>query len=229
FGLGMILIFFLPGYAITRLFFTDRVDFDLFMLLSIGLSVISSMIIATGLALAGVLTLQSSLSALLGITLIALMADKMRHHTNRKFEVEIKKPRKEDVDPVIAIGIAFGTVLIAIFAYLLVTANPPSTTHIILMSEDGGTDLPANGTVGISLNFTFEVMNGEGRQAEFSVQTFVNGTMMNEVVMMMENEENHTLSLNATPYDSGYQQIMVKVYIDDQYYGELHFWVNVLP
>lgn len=228
FALGLLLLFFLPGYAIARLVFMGRVGLDLFLLLSIGLSVITAMLAATGLALLGILTQDSSIITLVGITLIALMADRVAHHGNRKFEVELSMPKKEDLDPVVATGIAFGIVLILVFSYIILTAKPLSTTYVALLSEDMDLNLPENATVGDEVGFILQLKNGEGRDASFRVEIYVNETMQTQLVYALENGENGTYPLNATMLVPGYQKIEMKVYIDDVYYREVHFWINVV-
>ena len=228
FALGLLLLFFLPGYAIARLVFLGKVKLDLFLLLSIGLSVITAMLAATGLALMGVLTQDSSIIALVGITLIALMADRLAHHGNRKFEVVFSMPKKEDFDPIVTVGIAFGIVLILVFSFIILTTNPPPTTYVALLSEDMDLNLPKNATVGDKVNFTLQLKNGEGRDASFKVEIYINQTMQAQFVYPLEDDENGTYLLNATMLVPGYQKIEMKVYIDDVYYREVHFWINVV-
>ena len=121
FAFAIALVFFLPGYALTRAIFDRKLKIDLFLLLSIGLSVVSTMIIALMLALVGVLTMESSLVILVGLTIISLLIDKISHKENRKFEIEIVRPTMKDLDPVIAVAIAFGLILIGIFGFIILT------------------------------------------------------------------------------------------------------------
>lgn len=228
FVLGLLLLFFLPGYAITRLAFHGRVKLDMFVLLSIGISVISAMLTSAALAIIGILTQESSIVSLVGITLVALMADKILHHENRRFDVEFSMPKKEDIDPITAVGIAFGIVLILIFSFILVTTRPPSTTYIALMSENMDLDLPKSAAVGDRVNFTLQLKNGEGRDATFRVEIYANETKEAQFSYNLDDGENGTYMLNVTVLNPGYQKIMVKVYIDDVYYRELHFWINVV-
>ena len=228
FVLGLLLLFFLPGYAIARLAFHERVKLDMFVLLSIGISVVTAMLASAALAIIGILTQDSSIVSLIGITLVALMADKILHHENRRFDVEFSMPKKEDIDPITAVGIAFGIVLILIFSYIIVTTHPPSTTYIALMSEDMDLNLPRNATVGDKVNFALQLKNGEGRDATFRVEIYANETREAQFSYDLDNGENGTYLLNATMLEPGYQKISIKVYIDDVYYRELHFWVNVV-
>jgi len=228
FVLGLLLLFFLPGYALTRLVFHERVKSDMFVLLSIALSVLSAMLISVGLALAGILTQEVSIISLVGLTVVALMADKILHHENRKFDLELSMPRKEDLDPIILAGIVFGIVLILIFTYVLVTTHPPSTTYIALMSENMDLKLPKNASVGERVNFTLMLKNGEGHNASFRVEIYFNLTKESQLTCHLRDGENRTFLLNATMLEPGFQKISVKVYIDGVYYRELHFWVNVV-
>jgi uncharacterized membrane protein len=228
FVFAAILFFFLPGYALTRVIFHEEVGFDLFLLLSIGLSVVSAMIIALVLAMLGVLTMESSLVSLVGVTIIALLIDRIDHSENRRFEIEIVPPTRRDFDPVIAVAIAFGLILIGIFGFIILTTHPPSTTHVFIKDP---ADLPRNLTIGNAVNITIQVYNGEGGAAQFGVavnETNVTGIGSLSYVSSMANSETKDFSFSFTPMTVGYQQFRIEVTIDGKYYGEVHFWVNVV-
>jgi len=228
FVFAVILFFFLPGYALTRLIFHKEVGFDLFLLLSIGLSVVTAMIIALVLAILGVLTVESSLVSLVGVTIIALLIDKVDNSENRKFEIEIVPPTKEDIDPVIAVAIAFALILIGIFGYILLTTHPPSTTHAFIKDP---TDLPTNLTLGNAINITIQVYNGEGEGAQFGVavnETNVTGIGSLSYISAMADDETKDFSFSFIPTTAAYQQFRIEITIDGRYYGEVHFWVNVV-
>jgi uncharacterized membrane protein len=228
FVFAVLLFFFLPGYALTRAIFHDALKFDLFLLLSIGLSVVSAMIIALVLAIMGVLTVDSSLVCLVGVTIIALLIDRIDHSENRTFEIEIVPPTKGDFDPVIAVAIAFGLILIGIFGFIILTTHPPSTTHVFIKDP---TDLPKNLTIGNAINITVQVYNGEGGAAQFGVavnETNVTGIGSLSYISSMTNNETKDFSFSFIPTTVGYQQFRIEVTIDGKYYGEVHFWVNVV-
>jgi len=232
----VLFLFFLPGYALSRLIFRRELEFEVFLLSSIAMSVVASMLIATGLALSPIrLTQESVLVSLVGLTFFALLAGYLRMDENRKYEVDIQLPKKEDVDPVIAVAIAFGLVLAGVFAFLIITAHPPSDTHINLLSQNGDDDMPANATVGSMVNFTVVMKNGEGRSAEFRVQIFnntelYNGTESPENTYVASMDDNDTVqqSFGLIFSEQGQQKVEARVFIDGEFYGELHFWVSVL-
>jgi uncharacterized membrane protein len=228
FAFAIALVFFLPGYALTRAFFNKGGGFDLFLLLSIGLSVVSTMIIALVLAILGVLTMGSSLVSLVGVTIIALLIDRIDHKENRRFEIEIVRPTMKDIDPVIAVAIAFGLILIGIFGFIILTTHPPSTTHVFIKDP---ADLPKNLTLGNAVNITIQVYNGEGGAAQFGVavnETNVTGVGSLSYISPMANYETKDFSFSFIPTTVGYQQFRIEVTIDGKYYGEVHFWVNVV-
>lgn len=237
FALALLLLFFLPGYALTRLFFGRDLKLDMFILISIGTSLLATILIAFALALTVRLTTESALASLLTLTLGALIFDRLRHPQNRKIEVEIVRPKKEDIDPIVGTALAFGIIVAAAFAYLIITAEHPSRTHIILMSTDDDDNLPWNGTVGELIDFRLELMNGDGQIADFRVEIFVgesqsefyvDDVLQNEFMTTLENMEKEAFNLSVSPTVPGDQQIMVKVYIDGEYYNEVHFWVSVV-
>ena len=228
FVFAIALVFFLPGYALTRAIFDREMQIDFFLLLSIGLSVVTTMIIALVLALLGVLTLGSSLVSLVGLTIIALLIDRIDHKENNRYEIEIVRPTRGDFDPVIAVAIAFGLILIGIFGFIILTTHPPSTTHVFIKDP---ADLPRNLTIGNAVNITIQVYNGEGGAAQFGVavnETNVTGIGSLSYVSSMANSETKDFSFSFTPMTVGYQQFRIEVTIDGKYYGEVHFWVNVV-
>jgi uncharacterized membrane protein len=228
FVFAVALVFFLPGYALTRAIFDRGLQIDFFLLLSIGLSVVSTMIIALGLALLGVLTLETILVLQVGLTIIALLIDRIDHKENRRFEVEIVRPTMKDIDPVIAVVIAFSLILIGIFGFIILTTHPPSTTHVFIKDP---ADLPTNLTLGNAINITIQVHNGEGGAAQFGIavnEANVTGIGPLSCVSSLENNETKDFSFSLTPTTVGYQQFRIEVTIDGKYYGEVHFWVNVV-
>ena len=232
----VLFLFFLPGYALSKLIFRRDLEFEVFLLSSIAISVVASILIATGLALSPIrLTQQSVIMSLVGLTIFALLAGYLRSDENRKYEVDIQLPKKEDVDPVIAVAIAFGLVLAGVFAYLIITTQPPSDTHIYLLSQNGDDNMPTNATVGSVVNFTVIMKNGEGRSAIFMVKIFINDelynatvTSENSFVASMDDNETVRHDFNIVFTELGRQKVEARVFIDEKSYGELHFWVSAL-
>jgi len=227
--------FFLPGYAISRLLFRHNQELDVFILSSIAISVVMTILIALGLAISPVgLQQQSILVSFVGLTFAALVADYITRSENRQYEIEFLLPKREDVDPVIAVAIAFGLVLTSIFAYLIITTHPPSDTSINFISENGDDVMPTNATVGSSVDFTIVIKNGEGRSAEFLVQifnnsAFYNGTASadNSYSAFMDDDETVQHGFNLFFSELGEQKIEARIYIDNEFYGEIHFWIDV--
>jgi uncharacterized membrane protein len=236
FVLMILFLFFLPGYALTKLIFRRELELEVFILSSIALSVVASVLIASGLAVSPIkLTQQSVLVSLVGVTLVALLAAYLRMGDNRRYELEIQMPKREDVDPVIAVAIAFGLVLAGIFAYLIITANPPTNTSINLLSQNGDDDMPSDAAVGNTVNFTVVMKNGEGHGAEFRVQVFNNSNLYegtenpeNTFDASMDDNETVQRDFSLVFSEQGQQKVEARVFIDGEFYGELHFWVNVL-
>jgi uncharacterized membrane protein len=228
FTFAVVLFFFLPGYALTRMIFDKDLAFDFFMLMSIGLSVVLVMLISLMLAMLGALSAESALVCLVGMTIVALLIDRIEHSENRRYEIEIMRPKKEDLDPVIAVAIAFGLVLIGIFGYIILTTHPPSTTHAFI--KDPGL-LPKNLTLGNAINVTVQVLNGEGAGAQFGIMvnsTNISGVGQTSFTSDLSDGETKDFNLTFTPTTTGYQQFKIEIRIDGRYYGEVHFWVNVV-
>jgi len=236
FALMVLFLFFLPGYALTKLVFRRELEFDVFLLSSIGISVVASTLVATGLAMSPIkLTQESMLASLVVLTFAALAGAYIRMGENRKYELDIQMPKKEDIDPVVAVAIAFGLVLAGIFAYLIITANPPSDTQINLLSEFGDDNMPSDVSVGGMLNFSVTMKNGEGHSAEFEVQIFnnsylYNGAEASENTYTASMGDNETIQHDFSMVfdETGRQKVEARVSIDGEFYGEVHFWVDVV-
>lgn len=235
FALMIPFLLFLPGYAVTRLLFNKKLDLDLFILTSIALSVVSSIIIGLILAVTPIglsqITLLASVTAL---TFAAFVLDIYRHRENRHFEIVVLAPRKEDVDPVIAVAIAFGLVLIGIFSYIIVTTHPPSNTSVNLLSDAGDATMPNHATVGEDVNFTVVMKNGEGRVAEFKVMIYNNSALyngtespQNSYAATLDDRQTVERDFIVSFSVAGEQEVQARVFIDGEFYGELHFKVNV--
>jgi len=229
-------IFFLPGYAMTRLFFSRGLEMDMFILTSMGLSVVSTVLIAMILSITPIgMSQLTVLIAISGLTFIGFIADTWLHRENRRFEIDIAMPKKEDVDPVIAVSIAFGLVLIGIFSYIIFTTHPPTDTMINLLSENGDIRLPNNATVGSDVNFTVVMKNGEGRGAEFKLMVYNNSALYNgtesadnSYTVTLEDDETVERDFSLAFSEAGEQDIEARVFIDGEFYGELHFHVDIL-
>jgi uncharacterized membrane protein len=238
FPLAVIVIFFIPGYALSRLIFGRDLKMDMFILISIGISLLASILIALSLAISPIgLTQESALASLLGVTLLALLLDKIRHRENARIEIEIIMPKRSEVDPVLVTVIVFCIIVTGAFAVYILTSEQPTRTHVILMSDELDDNLPNNCTLGDYVRFKVELMNGEGGAANFRLELFVNGTesdfrigkyIVDTYTLPLENLQTKLLDVSVSPTDPGEQMIRVDFYIDDEYYGELHFWVNVL-
>jgi uncharacterized membrane protein len=227
--------FFLPGFAITRLIFRKNLEFDVLLLTSIALSVIVSIALAAAMLLTPIgLSQIGILIAIVAVTLISFVLGMLMRKENRQFEIELKMPKNEDIDPIVAVAIAFGFVLIGAFAYIIATTHAPSTTNVYLISERGTLQMPSNVSVGSTVNFTVVMVNGEGSAAEFEVRIFNNTKLYNTTESSINTfttslDDNETVEhdFSLTFDAAGEQLIEARISINGTYYGTLHFWVDI--
>lgn len=228
--------FFLPGYALTRLIFRKSLEFDVLLLTSVALSVIVSIALAAVMLLTPIgLSQIGILVAIVAVTLVSLALEMLMRKENRQFEIELKMPKREDIDPVVAVAIAFGLVLIGAFAYIIATTHAPSTTNVYFLSESDTLQMPTNASVGATVNFTVVMTNGEGSAAEFEVQIFNNTKLynatespVNTFTVSLDDNETVEHDFSVIFYATGEQLIEARVSINGALYGTLHFSVDIL-
>ena len=237
---GVPLMFFIPGFAVVRLFFRKGTPAEARFVLSMGLSLLVVILLGLALVLTPVgLTTDSTRASLIVFTLAAVAIETFWLRADRpgtENGPEEKSTPPERMDKVVAAMLATALVVSGISLGLIVTADRPSRTYFALTDSNGMVVANTTYYVGQNITLIAHTMNGEdgGRtfimsaygldSYDFSTQTFNRTLERNEVW-------NQTVVFNLTL--AGYFRLDFDLYIAEgdlppYLYGNLHLWIRVL-
>ena len=237
---GMLLMFFIPGFAVTRIFFWKGTSIEEKFALSLGLSIIVVIILALILVLTPISLYSNSTRASLvvfAIGAVALEMLKNRKGTkDEKTEVQTRVEKTETfkLDKVVAVMIATALVVSGICLALIITAEYPSRTYFAL-TEDGSANINSTRELGSTITLTIEMHNGEDGTMVFSMESF--GSNMSDEAHVWYNQtmsEGETCETDVSFVldQAGIVRLDFNLYIqptgEDAYlYGNLHIWLLV--
>ncbi len=237
-AVGFPYMFFVPGFAVVRLFFWKGTTLEARFVLSLGLSIL--VIIFLGLFLVLTPIGLDSGTTRLSLVVFALAAVAAETVKNRKAPEEpATKVRTEKVEPfkidkVVAAMLGTALVVSGVCLALIVTAEYPSRTYFA-MTEDGSADINSTRALGSNITLTVEMHNGEDGPRTFSVAAYCwNDTHWDTRWYNFTMEEGATESVDVTfLLDlTGVWRFDFDLYIQesgqDRYlYGNLHLWLEV--
>jgi uncharacterized membrane protein len=236
---GIPFMFFIPGFAVVRLFFSKGTSPEVRFVLSTGMSILvviflGLLLVLTPIGLDSNTTRASLILFALGAVAVEtfwLNAD--RGTTMEKISQRVAKPVK--VDKVVAAMLATALVVSAISLGLIATAKYPSRTYFAVTDTNGMIVTNTTWTEGTNLTLLVHMKNGENGARNFTMlaygvssgfyttQTFTKILQKNEVW-------NQTVSFNLTM--AGYPRLDFDLYIQEgteppYFYGNLHIWIRV--
>lgn len=238
YAFGLPYMFFIPGFAVVRLFFWRGTSLEARFVLSLGISIL--VIIFLGLFL--VLTpigLDSNTSRLsLIVFALAAVAAEMLKNRNAKDEPE-QKATDEHIEPfkfdkVVAAMIGTALVVSGVCLALIITAEYPSRTYFA-MTEDGSAKINTTRVLGTNITLTIEMHNGEDGPRHFAMAAYCwNDTHWGTRWYNYTMDEGDTRFINVT-FDldlPGVWRFDFDLYIQEQgqaeyLYGNLHVWLSV--
>lgn len=242
YALGIPYIFFIPGFAVVRLFFKGETGPEARFVLSLGLSVIVVVVLGVILALTPIgLDSNTTRASLILFTLVAVAAETfvpIRGKEPRlvKEASPVGPPPPVKVDKVVASMLAVALVVSGISLGLVVNAEYPSRTYFAMTGEDGKTITNVTRLVNTTLVVLVEMKNGEDGPRVFTLVVHGIGTVGERDTQtfskdMAEGEkwvQTVTFWLNVT----GHYRVDFDLYIqkagEPQYqYGNLHLWFGV--
>ncbi len=238
---GLPYMFFIPGFAVVRLFFWKDTSAEMRFVLSLGLSIIVVIILGLVLVLTPIGLDTNTTRASLILFTIGAVALETFYPRKEKGATPKEAPKPPappvKIDKVVAAMLAIALVISAISLGLVITAEHPSRTYFAMTGEDGMIITNVSRLVNTSLVVNIEMMNGENGPRTFTLvaygistvgerdtQTFIRsmdeGDLWNQTVVFW---------LNAT----GHFRVDFDLYIlnegEPQYlYGNLHLWFDVL-
>jgi uncharacterized membrane protein len=240
YAFGIPFMFFIPGFAVVRLFFWKGTTPEAKFVLSMGISILVVILLGLLLVLTPIgldsTTTRASLVvfALAAVAIETFWLNAGRGEVKKQVPERLSKP--ERVDKVVVAMLATALVVSAISLGLIVTAKYPSRTYFAVTDEDGQVITNATWTEGTNLTLLVHMKNGENGPRNFTMlaygvssgfyttQTFNRVLQKNEVW-------NQTVSFNLT--QAGYSRLDFDLYIQDgqeppYHYGNLHIWIRVL-
>lgn len=239
FALGLPYMFFVPGFAVVRLFFWKGTSLEARFVLSLGISVLVIILLGLFLVLTPVgLDSNTTRGSLIVFALAAVAAEMVK---NRKAEDEPEpKTRTEKVEPfkfdkVVAAMIGTALVVSGICLALIITAEYPSRTYFA-MTEDGSANINSTRVLGTNITLTIEMHNGEDGPREFSMAAYCwNDTHWGTRWYNYSMAEGDTRFVNVTfALDQpGVWRFDFDLYIQETgqeryLYGNLHLWLSVV-
>lgn len=246
--LGLLLVLFLPGYALIASLFPRKDDLDSIerLALSFGLSIAVTPLI--GLALNYTpfgIPLDPILISLTGFTLLLCVAAYLRRRgipdekrfyvdfngffsgVNESFQGESKTGKVLSVVLVLSIILAICTT-----AYIIVMPKEGEsfTEFYILGSNGKASDYPTNLTPNQVGNVIIGIVNHENKETSYRLLVTFNNTVLKEQTVTLKKEEKIEIPFNFTVVEPGERKmefLLFKLPDNSNVYRSLHLWINV--
>lgn len=241
YAFGIPFMFFVPGFAVVRLFFWKGTSPETKFVLSLGLSILVVIFLGLFLVLTPIgLGSDSTRASLIVFTLGAVAVDVF---LPRKEEKPAERPQRTvkpaapaKPDKVVAAMLATALVISGISLGLIVTAEYPSRTYFAMTDVDGKVITNTTYEPGTNLTILLHMKNGEDGPRNFTLVAYALsdpsfGTQT--FTRQLEKGElwNQTTAFNLTR--QGYFRLDFDLYIQEGakpplLYGNLHLWIAVL-
>ena len=238
---GIPLLFFVPGFAVVRLFFWKGTSPEAKFVLSMGLSILVIIFLALILVLTPIgLSMDSARASVLLFALGAVALDffwlrRESEESRKTAEPEPERaPRTIKLDKVVAAMLVTAIAISVISLGLIITADYPSRTYFAVTDDNGSADINTTRDINSTLNLVLYAKNGEDGQRTFRIVAH-NETIsyFQEFTEPMEKGEiwEQNISLELIYY--GEFLIDFDLYIQEAgsseyFYGNLHLWIKVV-
>jgi len=240
FAFGLPLLFFVPGFAVVRLFFWRGTSPETRFVLSLGLSILVVIFLGLFLVLTPIgLESNTTRGSLVVFTLAAVAFEAFWLRADRSVEKKAAAAPAERAvksakpDKVIAAMIGTALVVSAISLGLIITANYPSRTYFAMTDENGHVIENTTRTPGTIITIVLHMKNGEDGPRGFMMVTNI---ALNKTTLAPEwhnkslaKGEEWNVTITLTLNESGTNRIDFDLYIQEEgeeayFYGNLHMW-----
>lgn len=246
--LGLLLVLFLPGYALIASLFPKKDDLDTIerLVLSFGLSIAITPLI--GLVLNYTpwgIRLDPILVSLTGVTLLLCAVAYYRrkrtpqedrfsvdftgfiHNLQDGFQGESRTGKILSLILVLSIILAVATT-----AYIIVTPKEgESFTEFYILGPEGmASDYPTNLTTGQEGNVIIGVVNHENENTDYHLIVTSNNTVLLDQVLTLQDGEKVEIPFNFTAGETGERKMEFKLFKlpdNNNVYRSLHLWINI--
>ena len=238
---GIPLLFFVPGFAVVRLFFWKGTSPEAKFVLSLGLSILVIIFLALILVLTFIgLSTDSAIASVLLFSLGAVALDIFwlgREPEGAKKPVEPEPEmaqRTIKLDKVVASMLVTAVAISVISIGLIVTADYPSRTYFAVTDDTGSADINTTRNINSTLNLTLYAKNGEDGQRTFRIVAH-NETIsyLQNYTRVLEKGDVWEQEVGLDLVYFGQFRIDFDLYIQKQgspeyFYGNLHLWIEVV-
>jgi len=240
---GLPLIFFVPGFALVRLFFWKGTSIEAKFVLSLGMSILVIILLGLLLAMSSIgLRASTAQASVIIFALGAVAVEAKWLHADREVKGEAPAAPEPDeeasggkMDKVVVAMIATALVISAIALGLIVTAKYPSRTYFAMTDENGSADINVTQKVGGNITLVLHMKNGESGERTF-ILLFQNwnstalGSWNDSRIVQKGDYWNRTATIHLPL--AGTFRLDFTLYIQEPgkvavEYGELHLWIVV--
>jgi len=238
---GIPLLFFVPGFAVVRLFFWKGTTPEAKFVLSLGLSILVLIFLGLILVLTPPgLTADTTRASVLVFALGAVAFDvlwKKPETTEEKKSGALapeKAPRTMKLDKVVAAMLVTAIAVSVISLGLILTADYPSRTYFALTDAAGSADISTTYEHNAALNLTIHAKNGEDGPRTFRIVAH-NDTLLPPREFFKDLEKGELWEQNITidliyygEYRIDFDLYILKQGTPEYFYGNLHLWIEIL-
>jgi uncharacterized membrane protein len=238
---GIPFMFFIPGFAVVRMFFWKGNTPEARFVLSLGISILVVVLLGLLLVLTPIgLDQNTTRASLIVFSLAAVASETFWLRADRGVpdkQAPQRTAKPVVLDRVVVAMLATALIVSAISLGLIVTAKYPSRTYFAVTDESGHVLVNTTLVGPTNLTLVVHIKNGEDGQRNFTLVSykFISGsyTANNFSRTLNKNELwDQTFSFNLS--SAGYQRIDFDLYIQKgpelpYHYGNLHIWLLVRP
>ena len=236
---GIPFMFFVPGFAVARMFFWKGTSPEVKVVLSTGISILVVIFLGLLLVLTPIgLDSNTTRASLIVFALGAVAVETFWLNADRgatKEDIPQRAAKPVKFDKVVVAMLATALIVSAISLGLIVTAKYPSRTYFAVTDTNGMIVTNTTWTEGTNLTLLVHMKNGENGPRNFTMLAYgvSSGfyTVQNFTKILQKNEVwNQTVSFNLTV--AGYPRLDFDLYIQEgteppYLYGNLHIWIRV--
>ena len=235
---GIPLLFFVPGFAVVRLFFWKGTSPEAKFVLSLGLSILVLIFLGLLLVLTIGLTEDTTRASVLIFAIGAVVFDVLWKRPEMAEKAETpeaaRAPRTIKLDAVVVSMLGTAIAISVISLGLILTADYPSRTYFAVTDENGSADINTTLLINSTFNLTIHMKNGEDGPCKFTMFAHNESLLYyEEFSRTLEKGEIwlHNVSIPMTYY--GEYRIDFDLYIEEEgspayFYGNLHLWIQVV-
>lgn len=176
---GIPYLFFIPGFALVRLVFWRNTSLEAKFVLSLGLSILTVillglMLVLTPIGLNPDTTRASMILFSLGVVALEVLVWPASRWDEKEEGLKERRVEEEPfkIDKVVAAMLGTALVVSAISLGLIITAKYPSTTYYAMTDESGSANIETTYVVGGNITLVIEMKNGEDGVRLFSLEAY---------------------------------------------------------